>query len=64
MNKSEYISHLFIEITCMNTKLDSMGKSLKKNLLIQKRNKKMQILRKMTDTNFIKKEYYQEEKLL
>lgn len=64
MNKSEYISHLFIEITYMNTKLDSMGKSLKKNLLIQKRNKKMQILRKMTDTNFIKKEYYQEEKLL
>lgn len=64
MNKSEYISYLFIEITCMNTKLDSMGKSLKKNLLIQKRNKKMQILRKMTDTNFIKKEYYQEEKLL
>lgn len=64
MNKSEYISYLFIEITYMNTKLDSMGKSLKKNLLIQKRNKKMQILRKMTDTNFIKKEYYQEEKLL
>lgn len=64
MNKSEYISHLFIEITYMNTKLDSMGKSLKKNLLIQKRNKKMQILRKMTDTNFIKNEYYQEEKLL
>jgi tmRNA-binding protein len=63
MNRAEFISHLFNEIYFINIKIDKMGKSNKKNLLIQKRNKKLLVLREMTDVN-IKKFKYQEETLL
>jgi hypothetical protein len=63
MNRAEFISHLFNEIFFINIKIDKMGKSNKKNLLIQKRDKKLVVLREMTDVN-IKKFKCQEETLL